>query len=134
MAVVQMDDHRGQDQALLAALRAAPDRPFQAVEQAVEALGTELSDFLGQPVDALVGRAQRARSTGTVVVLTEGLIGPPLDPEADRRRELVLVVPDGLLHHDDPSVGKSTPVGPRWVVPSCALCSSRWRSHCPSAT
>src|SRR5712691_10065522 len=91
VVVVQVDDHRGQDQALLAALRASADRALQAVEQAIEALGVELSYLLGKAIDALEGRAQRAGGAGAVVVLAEGLIGSPLRPEADRLRQLVLV-------------------------------------------
>src|SRR5258706_6373202 len=102
VVVVQVDDHRGQDQALLAALGAAPDRPLQAVEQAIEALGVELADLLGKAIDALEGRAQRAGGARAVVVLAEGLIRPLLRPEADRLRQSVLVVSDGLLHQDDP--------------------------------
>jgi len=53
--------------------------------------------------------APAARGAGAVVVLAEGLDGPPLRPEADRLGSFVLVVLDGFLHHEDPR-SEITPV------------------------
>src|SRR5262245_6798686 len=83
LVVGEVDDHRGQDQALLAALGATADRALQAVEQAVEALGVELPDLLGQPVHAFVGRTEGARAAAPGVVLAESLLGTSLRAEAD---------------------------------------------------
>src|SRR5262249_30294873 len=112
--VVEVDDHRGQDQALLAALGAGADRALEAVEQPVETLGVELSHLLGQAVEPLERGAERAGRAAAVIVRAERLLGPAAGPEPDRVGQLLLVVTLRRVHHLGPPRAESMPLPLVW--------------------
>jgi hypothetical protein len=60
MGVVHMHDQRAQRQLLLAAFGTGAHHAFEAFEQAIEPLRADAVGRVGQTVDALVGRAERA--------------------------------------------------------------------------
>jgi hypothetical protein len=100
MIVVEVDDHRGEQQPLLAAgLRTAANGAFQAVEQAVESLGPNQPDFVGQAVHSLVGRAQGTGGASSHEIVAVGLFGATPHSTPDRIGQVVLA--------GDDSVGRS---------------------------
>ena len=60
MRVVQMHDQRAQRQLLVTAFGTGAHHAFEAFEQAIEPLRADAVGRVGQTVNALVGRAERA--------------------------------------------------------------------------
>ena len=98
MRVVQVDDQRAERKFLLAAFGTDADDAFEAFEQAIEALGTDAVGRVGQAVDALVGRAERARAVAAAIVVAERLIGAPLGALENRAGQLTFVFSQ-VVHH-----------------------------------
>src|SRR5687768_18513063 len=94
MVVVEVEDHRPQAQTLLAAFGAAPQRVFEAIEQAFEMPWPDAGGVAGQGIHSFVGGPQGARGVHALEVFTEGLLRPRLRPVQYRLRQLALVVPD----------------------------------------
>ena len=67
---------------------------FQAIEQAIQPEWPHARGLEGQPVHALVGRTERARSPPPLEVVPEGLIRTMRRPLQDRLGQLRFVVPD----------------------------------------
>src|SRR5215510_5156041 len=88
--IVQVHDHSGEQQPLLAAFDwAAPDRPLEAVEEPDQILRrASTAHVLRQTIHALVGGAQRTRRAAADEVIAERLLGPSLSTCTNRRSEL----------------------------------------------
>src|SRR5690349_16956009 len=117
--IVEVNDHRGQDQSLLAPFdRAALDGALETVEEVDQVLGrSQTAHVFGEAVDPLVRRAERARRTTADEVVAEGLFGPPLGTRSNRRCQFLgsmMLVRHGILTG--------------WIAPESA---SEWSKHMP---
>jgi len=102
--IVEMHDHRRQQEPLLAALDgAAPNRAFEAVEEADQIFRRPLAAHVFcESIDPFVRGAEGARRTAANEVIAKRLIGPALRSRTNRRRQFLRSVMR-VSHRDVPS-------------------------------
>jgi hypothetical protein len=78
VVIVEVHDHRRQQQPLLAAVdRTTADRAFEAIEEGRQVPGRALAvHVLGEPVHPFVGGTERTGGAAADEVVAEGLVRP----------------------------------------------------------
>src|SRR5262245_13211410 len=111
--IVEMNDHRRQQEALLAPLDGArADDALQAIEELREIpRGALASHVGGEAIHTLVRSTQRTGRSPSDEVVAEGLLGTARRAGANRRRQLLSTVM--LVSHDTASCLLRTPTETR---------------------